>query len=221
MDYAEILDTLTKNKNSDKVAGMKRFGIGGRDVYGIPIPFLRNLAKKIGTGHNMAVNLWKSGIHEARILASMIDNPLQVTEQQMESWVRDFDSWDLCDQVCGNLFDKTPFAYEKAIQWSYQGLEFVKRAGFALMANLAVHDKTLTDERFFPFLKRIQDEAEDSRNFVKKAINWSLRQIGKRNYVLNQRALEIAIEMLKNPSKSAKWIATDTIRDFVDSCCFI
>jgi 3-methyladenine DNA glycosylase AlkD len=213
MKTSEILETLQKNRDSVKVEGMEQFGILGKDMLGIPIPFLRKLAKEIGINHTLAQKLWDSGLHEARILASMIDNPSLVTIHQMEMWVRDFDSWDLCDQVCMNLFDKTPFAYEKAIQWSYQGLEFIKRAGFALMATLAVHDKSANDEIFFPFLARILDEAEDSRNFVKKAINWALRQIGKRNHILKQKALETAVEMLKNPSKSAKWIANDAIRE--------
>jgi 3-methyladenine DNA glycosylase AlkD len=216
MDYAEIIEAFEQNKNPNIVSGMNRLGIGGRDVYGIPVSFLRNLAKQIGHGHNLALHLWKSGIHEARILASMVDDPIKVTEQQMESWVRDFDSWDLCDQVCGNLFDKTAFAYEKAIQWSYQGLEFVKRAGFTMMATLAVHDKLAEDKVFISFLARILDEAEDSRNFVKKAINWALRQIGKRNCNLKQIALETAQEMFKNPSKSAKWIASDAIKELTN-----
>jgi len=216
MDYTEITKVLEQNKNPNKVSGMKRFGISGREVYGIPIPFLRNLAKQIGHSHNLALHIWKSGIHEARILASLIDDPIKVTEQQMESWVRDFDSWDLCDQVCGNLFDKTAFAYEKAIQWSYQGLEFVKRAGFTMMATLAIHDKLADDKVFISFLARILDEAEDSRNFVKKAINWALRQIGKRNSNLKQIALETAQEMFKNPSNSAKWIASDAIKELTN-----
>lgn len=216
MNYVEIIVALEQNKNLDKVAGMKQFGIGGREVYGISIPFLRNLAKEIGCSHHLALHLWKSGIHEARILASMIEDPTKVSEQQMESWVRDFDSWDICDQVCMNLFRKTSFAYEKAIQWSYQGLEFVKRAGFTLMATLAVHDKLADDQMFLPFLARILDEAEDSRNFVKKAINWALRQIGKRNSNLKQIALETAQEMLVNPSKSAKWIASDAIKELTN-----
>lgn len=213
MKFTQIIKILEQKKDLNKVAGMKRFGIGGKNVLGIPVPFLRNLAREIGTNHPLAIELWTSEFHEARILASMIEDSRLVSLNQMEMWVRDFDSWDVCDQVCMNLFRKTPYAYDKAIDWSYQGLEFIKRAGFVLMATLAVHDKTAIDEQFFPFLNRILDEAEDSRNFVKKAVNWSLRQIGKRNHSLNQKALEIATEMLKNPSKSAKWIATDAIRE--------
>ena len=216
MEIEKILKILYENKDIEKAEGMKRFGIGGKNVLGIPVPFLRKFANQIGPGHAVALKLWETGIHEARILASMIDIPKKVTIQQMEFWVRDFDSWDLCDQVCMNLFNKTPFAYDKAVQWSYQGLEFIKRAGFTLMATLAVHDKTARDEIFYPFLARILDEAEDSRNFVKKAINWALRQIGKRNQNLKQKAIETAKEMLTNPSKSAKWIAIDAIRELND-----
>ena len=154
-----------------------------------------------------------SGIHEARILASMIVDPKMVTSEQMERWVRDFDSWDVCDQCCNNLFKKTGVAYGKAVEWSASDAEFVKRAGFVMMACLAVGDKKADDAQFVPFLRIIVRESGDSRNFVKKAVNWALRQIGKRNAGLNRKALEAAEAIRKMDSKSARWIASDAIRE--------
>jgi 3-methyladenine DNA glycosylase AlkD len=171
------------------------------------------MAKQIGRNHLLAQRLWNSGVHEARILAGMIDLPEEVTEKQMEKWARDFDSWDVCDQVCSNLFDKTKFAHKKAIIWSKRREEFVKRAGFVLMATLAVHDKESGDKQFLKFLPIIKREARDERNFVKKAVNWALRQIGKRNLALNRMAIKTAKEIQGIDSKAAKWIASDAIRE--------
>jgi 3-methyladenine DNA glycosylase AlkD len=193
---------------------MARFGINPDGALGVRIPDLRRLAKEIGTDHRLALSLWKSGLHEARILASMIDDPAAVTEPQMESWVRDFDSWDVCDQCCGNLFDRTPFAYPKAVEWTSRNEEFVKRAGFALMAWAAVHDKAEDDRVFLEFLPIIEREADDNRNFVKKAVNWALRQIGKRNRRLHRAALAAARRLSKrNDSRAARWIGADALRE--------
>jgi 3-methyladenine DNA glycosylase AlkD len=213
MQYQEVIDQLQALANPEAVEGMARFGIKGQTVYGISLPELRNLAKQIGANSDLAHQLWASGIHEARILASLIEVPAKVTEAQMEQWAQDFDSWDLCDQCCGNLFDKTPWAYTKATEWSGRPEEFVKRAGFALMAYLAVHDKKAPDEKFLAFLPLIQREATDLRNFVKKAVNWALRQIGKRNRTLNEAAVGTAQEIGKLDSKSARWIAADALRE--------
>lgn len=213
MRYKDILKQLKSMSNPDAVAGMARFGISHRNALGVSIPDLRKMAKQIGKDHKLAGQLWRSGIHEARIVAGMIDDPNVVTEKQMESWAKDFDSSDLCDQCCSNLFDKTDFAYQKAIEWSSRDEEFVKRAGFVLMACFAVHDKKAEDkrfERFFPLIKR---EAKDERNFVKKAVNWALRQIGKRNLRLNKKAIKTAKEIQKVDSKSAGWIASDALRE--------
>jgi 3-methyladenine DNA glycosylase AlkD len=199
--------------NPESVKGMARFGIRSENAYGISIPDLRQLAKQIGTNHDLALGLWSSGIHEARILAGMMDDPAAVTEDQLERWVADFDSWDLCDQCCSNLFDKTPYAYRKAIEWSKRKQEYVKRAGFVLMAVLAVHDKKAGDRQFLRFLPVIKREATDARNFVKKAVNWALRQIGKRNRTLNQAAIEVGKEIRSIDSKSAGWIANDALRE--------
>ena len=204
---------LKSHANPKNVAGMARFGISSKNTLGVPIPTLRKMAKEIGKNHSLAQQLWRSGVHEARILAGMIDDSALVTEKQMEEWVRDFDSWDVCDQVCMNLFDKTEIAFKKAEEWAAREEEFVKRAGFALMASLAVHDKTSPDARFKKFFAHIKREAGDERNFVRKAVNWALRQIGKRNAKLNGKAIKIAEEIRKLKWKSAKWIAGDALRE--------
>lgn len=209
----EILEKLKSLSNPAVVAGMARYGINPAKVYGVNIPPLRNLAREIKKDHALALELWDSGIHEARILATMVDDPKQVNEAQMENWVKGFDSWDVCDQCCSNLFDKTALAWNKAVEWSAREEEFVKRAGFVLMTQLAVHNKKATDEEFLKFLPIIKREAHDNRNFVKKAVNWALRQIGKRNRNLNRAAIATAQEIHAHESKSAKWIAADALRE--------
>jgi 3-methyladenine DNA glycosylase AlkD len=211
MQYDEIIKQLKSLSDPEAVAGMARFGIKSEKTLGVSIPNLRKIAKKTGKNHPLALQLWDSGIHEARILAGMVDDPEMVTEEQMESWIKDFDSWDVCDQCCLNLLDKTEFAYQKAIEWSERSEEFVKRTGFVLMAQFAVHDKKASDEDFMQFFPIIKREATDKRNFVKKAVNWALRQIGKRNLNLNDKAIEIAKEIQQLDSKSAKWIASDAL----------
>lgn len=210
----EIIAHLKSLASPEDAEGMERFGVGGKKTLGIRIPVLRKLAKAHRNDHELASALWASGIHEARILASMVDDPEQVTEVQMESWVAGFDSWDLCDQVCMNLFDKHPLAYQKAVEWSKREGEFVKRAGFAMMAVLAWHDKTADDSAFEPFFERMQAEAGDDRNYVKKAINWALRQIGKRRPGLAGRCVELAQILAESESKSARWIGKDALREF-------
>ena len=213
MDCKKILARLKSLSNPEAVAGMARFGINPENTLGVSIPNLRKLAGEIGKDHELAGELWDSGIHEARILAGMVDDPKAVDENQAEAWVRDFDSWDLCDQVCMNLFWLTPFAYQKCYEWSSEEEEFVKRAGFALMSRLAWSDKKAGDEEFIKFLPVIKREATDERNFVKKAVNWALRQIGKRNLALNKHAVKMAREIQKLDSKSAKWIAADALKE--------
>ncbi len=213
MKTSEVLARLQKDANPKNVEGMARFGISAKNTLGIPIPVLRSLAKEIGKSHTLAQDLWKSGIHEARILAAFVDEPTEVTEQQMDAWIKDFDSWDVCDQVCANLFDRTRFAFAKAAQWVGHEQEFERRAGFALMAALAWHDKAATDTQFEPFFVLINKYATDERNFVKKAVNWALRQIGKRNASLHPKAIACALEIEKLDSKSARWIAKDALRE--------
>ena len=187
--YKDVIRELERLSDPAAVLGMARYGISSQNTLGISMPTLRRLAKDVGKDSCLARELWDSGIHEARILAALICRPRDVTIEQMEAWGRDFDSWDVCDQVCGNLFDKTPFAYEKALEWSARDEIFVKRAGFALMAWTAVHDRRLGDEYFLSYLAVIVRESDDDRNFVKKAVNWALRQIGKRNRFLNGEAV--------------------------------
>jgi 3-methyladenine DNA glycosylase AlkD len=213
MQYEEILKKLESLSDPKAVEGMARFGINPKNTFGVSIPNLRKIAKEIGTDHLLAQKLWTSDVRETRILATMIDDPTMVTEDQMEKWVRDFDYWEVCDQCCMNLFKKTKFAYRKAAEWSSREEEFVKRAGFVLMACLAVGDKKADNKQFERFLPIIKREATDNRNYVKKAVNWALRQIGKRNLNLNRRAIEIANEIKKINSKSAKWIASDALRE--------
>ncbi len=213
MNVDEALNLLKEKSNPEYLNGMKRFGINCDNALGIPIPELRKLAKLVKKDHRLAIDLWKTNLHEARIFASLIDDPALVTEEQIDNWVKDFDSWDLCDHVCGNLFDRTPFAIKKTIEFSACEAEFVKRTGFVLMAEYAIHNKKAADKVFINLLPIIAREAHDDRNFVKKAANWALRQIGKRNENLRQHSLETASEILSQNSKSARWIATNAINE--------
>lgn len=213
MTRDQILVILEQYANAQAVQSMAKFGIRPTHALGITIPTLRKIARETGNSHSLAIELWSTGIHEARILASMIAEPQLVSPHQMEDWVNDFDTWDVCDQVCGNLFDKTPYAYQKAVEWCHRELEFVRRAGFVMMAELAVHDKQAPDEAFLPFFPLIQQYAIDERNFVKKAVNWALRQIGKRNSNLRVLAIERAEAIALIDSKAARWIAKDALKE--------
>lgn len=211
--HDEVLNKIKSLANPKAVEGMARYGINPRNNYGVSIPSLRRVARGLGKDHQLAQQLWSSGIHDARILACMVDAPEWVTEAQMESWARDFDSWDVCDQCCQNLFGGTEIAWRKALEWSSGEEEFIKRAGFVLMARLCVTEKKAEDRRFEEFFPAIQKEAYDDRNLVKKAISWALRSIGKRNPNLNKKAIKVAAEMKGMDSKSARWIASDVIRE--------
>jgi len=213
MDYEEIIQKLQSLANPENVKGMARYGINPKNNLGISIYQLRPLAKEIGRSHPLALKLWDSRIHDARLLACFIDDPKKVTADQMDKWAEDFDSWDICDQACTSLFDLSLLAYEKVYQWAESDKEFMKRGAFSLIAGLAVHDKTATDKKFEDFLPVIIKHSVDERNYVKKAVNWALRNIGKRNMHLNKRAIETAKEIQKINSKSAKWIASDALRE--------
>ena len=209
-----ILDQLHALANSKSLPGMARFGIetsGGR--LGISIPNLRKIAKDTGKDHALALTLWDTAIPEARILATMIDDPAQVTSAQMNTWVRDLNSWDICDQACSNLFDKTPFAWEKISEWAADESEFVRRAGYVMIACLAVHDKSAPDEAFIDTFPVITAGATDPRNFVKKAVNWAVRGIGKRSQPLNKAAIILSKEILAINDTTARWIARDALRE--------
>ncbi len=212
MEYEEVIARLKAQENPVNVAGMARFGIRSKNTLGISIYDLRKIAHEIKKDHELAKYLWDSGVHEARILASFIDEPEKVTEAQLDSWVKDFDSWDIVDQV-SELIAKTPFVIKKIHEWSERDEEFVKRTAFSLIAEVTWHDKKLADadiEQFFPVIK---NASMDERNFVKKAVNWALRNIGKRNVALNKRAVAVAKEIQNIDSKSARWIAADALRE--------
>jgi 3-methyladenine DNA glycosylase AlkD len=208
-----LLDHLKSLANPANTAGMAHYGIKVDTALGIPLPVLRSLAKGVKS-HDLALQLWDTGIHEARMLASMVDDYRQVTPDQMESWAADFDSWDICDGVCGNLFAFTPYAREKAIAWCGRDEEYVKRAGFAMIAWMAVHNKKAPDDFFLEFLPLIERGAYDERNFVKKAVNWALRQIGKRNPVLWQHSMDLCLRLEDSPSKSMRWVVKDARKEF-------
>jgi 3-methyladenine DNA glycosylase AlkD len=216
MITADYIIAQLKEKADEKyLAGMLRFGVDNSKALGVRLPDLRKLASSVKKDHQLALDLWATGIHEARICASLIDDPVFVTPQQMDDWVKDFYSWDLCDQVCGNLFDRTPFAIEKALEYSEHEAEYIKRAGFVLMAEYAVHNKKADNEIFIQLLPIIAREAWDDRNFVKKAVNWALRQIGKRNSILRIEAVATANIILQQNTKSSRWIATNALKELV------
>ena len=217
MTFNQVLRRLKSEWNPVAVRGMARFGITAAKAYGWSNPALKKLAREIGKDHELAQRLWCTGILEARALAGLIDEKEKVTEQQMEDWAKDFDSWAVCDGTCLNLFRYTPFAYKKCWEWSERQEEFVKRAAFALMACLAVSDKAASDRVFLRFLPLIRRQAADERNYVKKALNWALRQIGKRNPKLNRAAVKAAQELRGLNSPSARWIASDALRELEGS----
>lgn len=213
MDIQRILKKLEDLADHKAIDGMARFGITAKSIYGVSIPKLRNMAKEIGENQKLSLKLWNHDSRETRILAAMVGEPNEVSEKQINLWVADFDSWEICDQAIMNLFEKTSFAYEKAFEYYMREEEFVRRAGFVLMARLAVSDKKARDEKFTQFFPPIKEKSLDERNFVKKAVNWALRQIGKRNLNLNVKAVKLGEEISLLESKSARWIAADALRE--------
>lgn len=213
MDVASILRRLKAQGSPENVAGMARFGIAVRNAYGVPLGPLKAMARELGRDHTRAHALWATGNREARVLAIFTADPKQMTPAEMNRWVRDIESWDICDGCAIHLFRKTPFAWNLALKWARQKQEFVRRAGFALIATLAVHDKQAPDETFLEVLPLIESTSDDERNFVRKAVNWALRQIGKRNAVLRVAAMEVARRLGDSENKTARWIGKDAIRD--------
>ncbi|HET7012108.1 MAG TPA: DNA alkylation repair protein [Anaerolineales bacterium] len=209
----EVIAQLRLLARPQVLSSMAQFGINPEGRLGLSVPEMRRIAKAAGKSHRLALALWRSGIPEARVVASLVDKPARVTPAQMDRWVRDFNSWDVCDQVCGNLFDKTPHAWAKAREWARRKEEYVKRAGFALMAYLASHDKRAPDSAFVRFFPSIRRGATDERNFVKKAVSWALRNIGKRNPRLGRLALAEARALRISTSRAARWIGSDAERE--------
>ncbi len=209
----DILKKLKAKARPDQVEGMARFGMSPEQRMGVKVPDLRKIAKEAGKDHELALELWRTGIPDAQIVAALVGEPERLTEAQMEDWVKDFNSWDVCDQVCMNLFDKSPLAIKKIHDWSGRKEEFVKRAAFALIACVAWHDKEAEDETFNQFFPLIKRGATDGRNFVKKSVSWALRHIGKRNIDLNKAAIKAAEEIKGLDSKAARWIASDALRE--------
>jgi len=223
---ATLLAELRAMGSERDRAGMARYGINVDDAFGVSIYGLRKVAARIGTDHDLALALWATGNHEARLVACFVDDPAAVTDAQLEAWARDFDSWDVCDQATTSLFDQTPYAWDKAAEWATREQEWVKRGGFALMAGLAVHDKAADDAAFMRLFPLIEAAASDDRNFVKKAVSWALRNLGKRNLALNAAAIACAerIGAAANAraggvrggdagARAARWVATDALRE--------
>ena len=213
LTYNEIIEKLKDNSDEKSLTGMAKVGITPEKAFGVKIPILRAIAKEIGYDSELAKKLWENDTRETRILACMIENPKVVTKNQMEEWVKVFDYWEICDQCCMNLFRKSQFAYEKSFEWSSRKEEYIKRAGFAIIAVIAAFDKNANDDKLREFLPIIKKEAIDERNMVKKAVNWALRSIGKRNLTLHKEALDIAEQIKNIDSKSARWIASDAIKE--------
>ena len=196
-----------------RLPGMARVGINIERAIGVSLPHLRKLGRRLGPDHQLALELWSTGIHEARILASLVDDPADVTREQMDAWARDFDSWDICDQVVGNLFERTPYAVPAARAWTERDETFVKRAGFVLIATRAVHDRMSSDGVFTAWFPTIRQGATDDRNYVKKAVSWALRQIGKRNLALNAAAIAQAELLAESTETGARWVGRDALRE--------
>jgi 3-methyladenine DNA glycosylase AlkD len=219
MDAATVVAALRAQADPANVEGMASYGISRVGTLGVPVKMLRRLAKEAGRSHQLAAGLWRSGIHEARIMASLVEEVERVTPCQMDRWVRGVDSWDVCDQLCQNLFRYTPFAFEKAAEWARAQPEFVRRAGFSLMAGLAHKLSTAPDERYEAFLPLIVEAATDERKMVRKSVNWALRQIGKRNPRLRVKAMRTAECIGAIDSRSARWVASDALRELRSLGC--
>lgn len=212
-ELKKILDWFEANRNPDNVVGMARFGIETSNAFGIPLPALRKMASRYRRRHDMALALWDTGIHEARIMASIVEDPSQLTPEQMDNWTAEFNSWDICDQCCNNLFSLAPFVRNKISVYCNDERQFVRRAGFVLMATLAVHAKEITDSDVAEWFTLMKHYSTDERNFVKKAVNWALRQTGKRNLRLNVMATDMARTLADTDNRTARWIGRDALRE--------
>lgn len=213
MEFLEIIDFFETNRDLENIKTMNRLKAGSDKKYGIKMPILRKLGKDIGKNHELALKLWNHGFHESRLLATLIEDSEKVDEEQLDSWVNDFDTWDLCDQACINILVKIPLAIEKIPIWAKSEKEFVKRTAFSLIAVIAVHDKKSENSYFEEFFPLIKSACNDNRNFVKKSVNWAIRSIGKKNKYLNEKTIILSNEILDYDYKSAKWIAKNALKE--------
>ena len=210
---AESLAWLERRGTKRNRDAMLRYGIIAPKAFGVSVGDIKQFSKRLGTDHDLALALWDTGWYEARMLAPFVDEPEKVTAAQMNQWARDFDNWAVCDHACFHLFDRTPHAWRKIEQWSVRREEFVKRAAFALLASVALHDKRAADEPFLDSLALIERAAEDERNFVKKGVSWALRLVGRRNRALNAASVETARRLIDSPHDAARWIGRDAVRE--------
>ncbi|WP_407378358.1 DNA alkylation repair protein [Methanobrevibacter sp.] len=213
MDFKEVIAYFEEISDDEVVNSNKRFAIGCENSYGIRLPVIRKLAKEIGKDHDLACELWDHPYHESHLLATMIEEKEKVTFGQLNEWVNSFYSWDIVDQACINLLVDLPEARENIFVWCDSDREFVKRTAFSLIAVIAVHDKKTSAEDFDKFFPLIKNASFDNRNFVKKSVNWALRQIGKRDIDCNKKALDVAYEISKNDDKTCRWISSNAIRE--------
>ncbi len=213
MDKNEVLAWLKRRGTRRNVEGLARYGIQAKHPLGVPMGTLQSLSKRLGKNHALALALWKSGWYEARLLAALVDDPQRVTRKQMDAWAAGFENWGDCDTVCFTLFDRTPFAWEKVRRWAASPREFVKRAAFALLASLALHDQTASDAQFRALLPVIEKGARDHRNFVKKGVSWALRSVGRRSLALNAAALTVARRLAQAKEAAPRWVGKDALRD--------
>jgi 3-methyladenine DNA glycosylase AlkD len=209
----DVLARLRALADPSRLPGMARYGIDAEHAYGVTVAELRPIARELRPDHDLAAALWDSGVHEARILASLVDDAALVDDAQFERWAAGFRSWDLCDQVCQNLFRHAAPAWSKAVEWTRRPEPFVKRAGFSLMAGLAVADKKAGDERFVALLEPLAAAADDDRPLVRKGASWALRAIGKRTATLRPRAVDVAERLRAAPGRGARWVGADALHE--------
>lgn len=214
---AAVIASLKRQGTKRNRDGMARYALPSDKAFGVSVATLHGMARKLGRNHELAAELWRSGWHEARMLACLVDDPALVTPAQMDQWAADFDNWGICDTACFHLFDRTPHAWKKVAQWSRRREEFVKRAGFALLASLVVHDKKAGDQPYLEGLRLIERAATDERNFVKKAVNWALRCIGKRGATLNAAAVDVSRRLAASPDAASRWIGKDALRELTSA----
>ena len=217
MDKDDVLRWLERKGTRRAVEGMARYGIQAKHAFGVPMSTLLALRKRLGKDHALSTALWATGWYEARLLAALVGDPERVTRRQMNAWAAGFENWADCDTVCFHLFDRTPFAFERAREWAASPREFVRRGGFVLMACLALHDKASPDDRFLPLLPLIEKGSRDERNFVKKGVSWALRGIGRRSRALYAASLEVAKRLAASEEAPCRWVGKDALRDLANA----